>query len=96
MEPWLTHLLTLLGGGAAGGVLPFVLKWRKQSVDNWQALFAQQNTRIALLEQRDVAREKQIAGLTAEHTHCLETQAELRAEVALLRQHVNQNPKAPA
>ena len=83
---WLSHTATAVLSFVAGSVLPFVLKWRQQNSNDWQALCAVLSTRVAALEKR-------VEELHAEHSECLQMQGELRAKIAALEKNAAHEPR---
>lgn len=81
---WLTHAITGIFGAAAGSLLPFLLKWKQQSSNDWQRLFDQGVAERTALNVRVAALEQRVESLHAEHVQCLQIQSELRAKIAML------------
>jgi hypothetical protein len=79
MPEWLTYAMTAVGSFAAG-ILPFFLKWKKQTTDEWRSITEAQATRISVLEARDVQRQE-------EHIACLSKQSALEGKVSVLDSH---------
>ena len=73
---WSTHTMTGALGVAAGAVLTFVSRWRKQSSDDWGSMVKHLAARVDMLE-------KSVSEVQKEHIRCLESQADLRARLSV-------------
>lgn len=81
MDPWVTHSLTGLFCAALARLPDVWLKGRQQTSDERQTMAVAREKRIADLERSH-------GEIQAEHMRCIETQGELKGQLAALQARV--------
>lgn len=89
---WFSHTVT--GGlGLLAGLLPFVIRYRKLTVSNWQAIFDEITKERAGLRDRIAILEAKIDSLQTDHVRCITDNYEARSENRTLRERISQLEK---